>query len=302
MLTEQFNVAIPPESEFVRDLASWRYGPSPTPNDVRALMGRLATHPRLRSWGLSQPLRGPDLEGIHDRVAAYRECITVPFEAYAAEHGAVGWGDKTPSYVNELSLLNELWPAGKFIFIERDGRDVFCSNSAPSIRAQHPPGGCASVAQGYRMSRTRRARIRRRVMVMRYEDLVAQPHEYLRILGQFLELTPKPARPSSCAPVLDQARAAWFPRLRQSIDGQSVGRYRHDLTNAERSSFECRAGRTLNALGYVVCSSTTRLTNWRVLRDFAQDAVMRLVHFVQLRVWHERCREVRYVISRKMGK
>src|SRR5437763_15674377 len=55
------------------------------------------------------------------------EAIAAIFETYAERQGKSRWGDKTPLYMQQLPLLEKLYPDASWVHLVRDGRDAALS-------------------------------------------------------------------------------------------------------------------------------------------------------------------------------
>ena len=55
------------------------------------------------------------------------EAIAAIFETYAEHEGKPRWGDKTPLYMQQLPLLERLFPDAIWVHLVRDGRDAALS-------------------------------------------------------------------------------------------------------------------------------------------------------------------------------
>src|SRR4029077_13048431 len=53
--------------------------------------------------------------------------IATVYAVYAEERGKQRWGDKTPMYMQNLHLLERLFPDALFVHLIRDGRDAATS-------------------------------------------------------------------------------------------------------------------------------------------------------------------------------
>lgn len=161
--------------------------------------------------------------------------------------------EKTPQHVLRLAFLARRFPRARFLHVVRDGRDCFASakghagipQASSARRFARYWGRCVDAALG--MSG------HPRLLTVRYEDLARDaPGELARAM-RFLGLEPEPEQ-------LDPARFGAHKRgrreefqlLRSPISARSVGRFRTDLSPAERVAFERVAGRQLAAHGYLL--------------------------------------------------
>jgi hypothetical protein len=101
------------------------------------------------------------------------------------------WGDKSPSYIDDLPLLKRLYPAAKMVHIVRDVRDYCLSiNKAwgkDMLRAAQ------RWADGVRKARADGAALGGDYLELRYEDLLARTEAELRRVCAFLGVEFEPA-------------------------------------------------------------------------------------------------------------
>ncbi len=165
-------------------------------------------------------------------------------------------GDKTPAYINSIFFLDNLFPSSKIINVVRDARDV-----AASVKKEPFWGGRTPmlVAEEWNQRILNGMLAERklgpeRVMTVRYEELVANPHDVLHGITEFLGLPYSDdmlefyrTEAASALSRFDRHRKVTSP-----VSTASVGRYRKSLTPAEIETIEREAGNTLHTLGYQV--------------------------------------------------
>jgi hypothetical protein len=302
LILDRGPVAIPPESMFLVDFAPVRRRGLRDREAAERLLRAVWNHPRVRLWGL--PVNPPALPRDLPHEDAYRFCVSAPFEVYAAAQGKDRWGDKTPLYLRRLDELDAVWPEARYVVLVRDGRDV-------ALSLVHVPFGANNVwaaarwwAEGIRLGLAAEQRFPGRVITLRYEDLVAEPETHVRRICDFLELPYDAAMLAIELTEQDKVlpeQAGWFTNVWAGINASAVGKWRHEMTPAERRLFAGVAGRELEQLGYEVEEPAVRLGGRRVAAYAGHDAVMRGVNFVRLRLVRERGRELRYVLRRKLA-
>jgi len=107
------------------------------------------------------------------------------FSAYARERGAARWGDKTPFHINHLRVLAQVFPDAQVVGIVRHPGAVVASQLRRGI--EFPDALRHWRNQNARLLRAaNRPDLRRRLAVLRYEDLVTTPEPVLRALLEFL--------------------------------------------------------------------------------------------------------------------
>ena len=175
MLDRNSQLAIPYETFFVPQLAH-RHGRRPQLDKFIEDLGRLRT---LYDWGITPEDVRPRL---HDGMTT-REAIGAIFETYAERQGKTRWGDKTPLYMQQLPLLERLFPDARWVHLVRDGRDAALSflelPAGFSGKTWAQPRTVAQFAARWRTEILAARRLGRhtggRYLELRYEDLVAEP-------------------------------------------------------------------------------------------------------------------------------
>src|SRR5258708_43792 len=180
-------LAVPWESHFItqfsRNRARYEHGLA---FDQSAFVDDLFLS-AFRHWGV-------DRERI-ERALTKRQWVSYPdavravFADYAAARGKSRYGDKTPAYVREITLIAAMFPEARFIHIIRDGRNVALS----LLTTSWGPDSVAEAAMAWKTSVTMGRDAGRRLTAdryreVRYEALVRQPVEHLRNLCDFAEI------------------------------------------------------------------------------------------------------------------
>ena len=248
MLDQHSRLALPTESYFVPQL--WdRHGERPERAAFLEDVGRLA---RIREWGLTPA-------AVEERLPAeptFAEAIGAIYRAYADLRGKERYGDKTPSYMQRLDVLEKAFPGAQYVHLVRDGRDAALSFLAmrrrPRFNWARPRGLLSFAAQWRReLEGARRLGARLgpgRYAELRYEDLVADPQAKLRELCAFLDLDWEPGLLEYHRGV-DAGALADHPKLAEP-PGAGRSDWRTQLAAAQQERFEAVAGPMLDAYGY----------------------------------------------------
>ncbi|RME84888.1 MAG: sulfotransferase [Caldilineae bacterium] len=232
------HIACPPESDFLGGLAA------------------LLEHEPYR-LGLAR--MGFDEAHV---LARLREFSLYFFANYAASQQKPRWADKSPSYVDYLNFILQLFPEAQFVMLYRHGFDVAHSYTRGGTFMRDTLAEYCRPGEDLRLGAVRywQDKVRRmqrfqaaepaRCFSLRYEDLCAEPEGWLRPLFAFLD-EPWDAR------VLEFYR---FPHDKGLEDGRvaatrgfsiSQGHY-HDWPEELRRACLAVAADTLQALGYEV--------------------------------------------------
>jgi Sulfotransferase family len=248
MLDRHSQLAVPDESYFVPQLADRhlrRIDPDKFVDDLR----RIDT---LAEWDVP-------LEQVRARLTPgmpVGEAIGTVYAVYAEEQGKPRWGDKTPMYMQNLRLLDRLFPDARFVHLIRDGRDAALSFLAmprgivtetwmhPRTPADFAAQWCTEVAGARRLGR----RVGPRYLEVRYEDLVADVEPVLRRICDFAGLEYEPAM-ADYAGNVDVSAKPHQQRLMQPPT-KGVRDWRTEMAPEDVAAFEHVAGDMLRELGY----------------------------------------------------
>ena len=248
MLDRHSQLAVPDESYFVPQLADRhlrRVEPDAFVDDLR----RIDT---LAEWNVP-------LEQVRARLRPGMpagEAIAAVYAVYAAERGKPRWGDKTPMYMQNLRLLERLFPDAFFVHLIRDGRDAALSFLAmprgivtetwmhPRTPADFAAQWRTEVAAARRLGR----RVGPRYLEVRYEDLVADVEAVLRRICDFARLEYEPAM-ADYAGTVDVSAKPHQQRLTQPPT-KGVRDWRTQMPSDDVAAFEHVAGDLLRELGY----------------------------------------------------
>jgi hypothetical protein len=290
MLDRHSQLAVPDESYFIPQLADRHRSPI----DVDAFVDDLRRLPTLREWNV-------DVDAVRARLRTGQppgEAIAAVYETYAAAHGKVRWGDKTPMYMQRLPLLERLFPEALYVHLIRDGRDCalsFAQMPAGIVtRFWAHPSDAAGFACQWRAEVVAARKLGRRVgpryLELRYERLVAEPEEALGTVCSHVNLPFEPT-------MLDYAGSVDVTRQphQQSLTRPptpGLRDWRTDMPAFDVRAFEAVAGDLLADLGYETSGRPTvkgRLERaWYAARITAWNASARAVRASPL--WRRRHR------------
>jgi hypothetical protein len=297
------DAAIPPESMFLTDFGEAFERGEPRGAEAAArFMDEVWSHPKVRLWELPGPppavppgLAPPD---------AYRFVVEAPYRAYAAKYGKARWGDKTPHYVHHVDHLLGLWPRARFVVLVRDGRDVAISLRKMPFGPNNAWAAAPWWARGIRAGEQAQSAHPDAVLTVRYEDLVQRPSDVVPRVCEFLELRYSPdmlALEAADRSRIVRDQKSWFPTLFDGINPAAAGRWRREMSPRDQRIFAARAGAELARLGYdVEVDGDARITPLQERWFHYENEFKRNVNFLRLRLVHERGREFRFALSRRL--
>lgn len=151
-------------------------------------------------------------------------------EFVAANHVSNRWIEKTPNYIYNLSLILEHFPDAQIIWMLRDGRDVAHSVFQKSWGANNIY--YAAIAWVHANSPSPSLNDPR-VLLVKYEDFLSEPHKYLLNIFNFLNF--------ECTDI---------EYLTSKINPQKMNRWKQTLTCNQVNTFEAIAFDCLKNYGY----------------------------------------------------
>lgn len=258
MLEGHPEIAVLPEPGWmVRLLRRLDREPRPIP---RARAAALLEGGVDRTWWSAAELDPADAEAeLPDRPADPARIVSAPGRAYARRRGKPRWGLKHPGaeFRRALPFLHARFPAGAFVFLARDPRDVYLSQLAAGWRsgtADLELFGMLWRLQARRMLGDLR-RIGARAETLRYEDLLDDPAVVLRRIAAVAGLRSGRAEIDSMLAFGGnvQARVLANPihaKLAGPVLGTNRDRFLERLSPAQVRRMEAACGPELGLLGY----------------------------------------------------
>jgi hypothetical protein len=249
MLDRHPELAVPDESYFVPQLAD-RHLRHVDPDEFVDDLGRIDT---LAEWGVP-------LDKVRARLTERMPigaAIGTVYAVYATERGKPRWGDKTPMYMQNLRLLERLFPDALFVHLIRDGRDAALSflSMPKGLMAETwmQPHDIAGFACQWRNEVKAARRLGRRVgreryLEVRYEDLVRDVESVLGDISVFARLRYEPAMADYAGYVDVSAKPHQQSLTRPPTAG--LRNWRLQMPPEDVGAFEQVAGDLLADLGY----------------------------------------------------
>jgi hypothetical protein len=254
MLHAHARIAIPPENRFVLPAYHRRrsFGDLRDPANRRRLAHWIVTTRGTKfadfgldpDWVIEQVVAAPPTLGSG---------LAAVFRAYARRFDKPRWGDKRPSYVTNLEVIERLFPAAQFVHIVRDGRDCVAS----LCRMSWHPGGAYRAVSMWAQAVDHARRAARRLgpesfYELRYERLVTDPERELVALCDYLgeDYHPAMAEPAALAPLVVPARKRHHALARQPVTAARIGAWPQQLDPEQIALCEAVLGDRLRSYGY----------------------------------------------------
>ncbi len=250
MLDRHSELAVPDESYFVPQLAD-RHLRHVEPDEFVDDLRRIDT---LTEWDVP-------LDKVRARLTKRMPigaAIASVYAVYAEERGKPRWGDKTPMYMQNLRLLERLFPDALFVHLIRDGRDAALSflSMPKGLMAETwmQPRNVAGFACQWRTEVKAARRLGRRVgderyLEVRYEELVGDVESVLRRISRFARLPYEAAMADYVGNVEDISAKPHQQSLRRPPTA-GLRDWRLQMSPEDVGAFDQVAGDLLDELGY----------------------------------------------------
>jgi len=264
MLDAHPDLTIPPETHFVPDLIKAAREDDATPESALEAMKS------AREWGDF----GFSDEEMLGRLRALPEIKPGPavrtfYAAYTEEQGKPRWGEKTPTYVQKMKLIQRAIPEARFVHVIRDGRDVALSVLDRTVRDL--TAGVVAKRWQKKITKARGDSPQlHHYMEIRYEDLILDTEPVLRSVCEFIELpwddgllsyhersAERLQEMARALPAEGRAKELSVERRMKTHEmttkppsADRVARWRTQMSPEQRQEFEDIAGDLLAQLGY----------------------------------------------------
>ncbi len=185
-------------------------------------------------------------DNIHDN--SWADILETLFRYYAPRKRAKQfiWGDKTPGYLNHMSLLKKLCPNAKFLHIIRDPRDYCLSCKKAWGKSMYR--AAARWADSIANARTQSKQLGCNYMEINYEALLDNPQGILRQICQFIECDFKPEMMSLDKP----AENLGDTQSRKDIVKENKHKYLNNLSRKQLRRIEMLVCKEAIPAGYMI--------------------------------------------------
>lgn len=217
-----------------------------------AIWERIANHWRFKVWGVAYRPLPAGVQGGVESYPSLIDWIVTLYGEKAGKRGASLWIDHTPENVKYAETLRGLFPDMKMIHIVRDGRGVASSimplDWGPNTTWSAAHWWAESVSYGVAVESLYG---KKRVMRVRYEDLVAESEKTLLEICAFLDIEYQPAMLDASGFAVPQYTSRQHSLIGKRPDIKRVNAWERELTPREIEIFESITGDLLHYLGYV---------------------------------------------------
>ncbi|MFJ2030319.1 sulfotransferase family protein [Streptosporangium sp. NPDC087985] len=247
-------IAIPPETRFLVTAYQRRlhFGDLNDPARRRELAEWVVNRRQSRFHDL-----GLDGEEVIRQIVAgpptLGSALGIVLRSYAVQHGKPRWGDKRPSYFQNIDVLLRLFPDAQFVHLIRDGRDCVASLKEMPWYNGSVYSAVAAWAEAIDFARHGAPKLPEgSYHELRYEDLTTDPEAHLRRLCEFLgeNFDPAMCEPKAVAEAACPPRKTWHSLTHEDVTTSRSGSWRKRLDPWEISLCESVLGDRLETYGY----------------------------------------------------
>lgn len=200
----------------------------------------------------------------------YTDLVNKLCLSISSNKGKKYWGDKTPSYILNLDIIDKIFPNSKYLYIVRDGRDVALS----LLKKNWGPNNFYSCAQYWndcnsKISLTADLQARGRLLQIRYEDLIDDMENHVRKIYHFLDVEFDENVVSKMA---SQAKTGNYYKWRGNMSKNQV------------YVFDTVAYKTLKYFNYETTNRRKILPTYKKLLFSAHNIILQNIHLFKLNV------------------
>ncbi len=192
------------------------------------------------------------------------------------------WGEKTPHHLWIAPAILELFPRASMIAMVRDGRAVIRS----MLQKPGWEDNLFFAARSWKRDSEQLVKLleshgERRILVVRYEELVADGN---RVVGQVCEFLGETFQPEMLNPAADEGsrfgdyyRQSWMAKASRPLDAKSVDAWRSTFSPKELALINHLQGPNLRYWGYPV-EDQGNASGWRtlLLKERLRHAIYRV--------------------------
>lgn len=204
-----------------------------------------------------------------------RQLMQRSIQQRLATDGKQVWGDKGPNLQYYMPDLLQLFPEARFIHIVRDGRATALSMSRRAYQSlrlsaqQWVDGNVQAMVQQDVMGP-------KRVLIIRYEDLVTKPEAILQQVSSFLSIEYVPQMLDLQQDIPKEDRY-----VHSSLQADKINAFQNELSPRRLRQLERIQGPLLRRLGYQLLTNPP-LTSFRPLSLYQQILLRQAGNFRQI--------------------
>jgi hypothetical protein len=247
MLDRHSQVAVPPETLFFSDV--FHHAFSSRPAWSHESLVHAAWKGRVGEFGLDREQLLKDFKAGPCTMADLFRCI---LQAHAKRRGKARAGEKSILHVLYVPLLMEWYPQAKFLGIVRDGRDVVRSMMSKPWKPNKLRSKSCNWRLKMRLLIRWQASYPDRLMMLRYEELLADAPKVLAEVDRFLGLNYESGQldASLGTGVYLERERSYKAKVLEPIDSSRAFAWKKELAPETLWAMDSIMGPTLQALAY----------------------------------------------------
>ena len=240
-----------------------QYGNLNNPKNLERCLSIMSQYKRLRAIQIDTEMIRRD---FYQGEKTYAQLFSIIEGHFAEKHGKPRWGDKSLNTERYMDDIFEVFPNAKVIHMLRDPRDRYASAKTRWTNMKGRVGaGTAMWLESVRLAKRGQKRYPGQYLVVRYEDLVAQPEEMLHKICEFLgeEYAPEMLTMMGAPSHRDKgSNSSYGKREVGTISTDSVARYRQVLSPQEIKYMQdfCKGG--IEQFGYALDDIRFSFREW----------------------------------------
>jgi len=304
MLNAHSHIAIPEELTYFQSsyagvpIEEWRT-PKLSADDYETLVREFVNnasslHPELDAPGLIDTI-------LADGPGDLRRPYATVLNAWANQHGATRWGEKTPGNLFYVDVIQEMFPDAYFVYVVRDPR----AGVASMLKTDFFPDDVVFNA----LSRWKHARVGERLLhahvppnrwcTVRYEDLTTEPEPTLQ---RICAMVGEPYEPSMLRYhrtaenyMKSEAATSFNAAATRPVTTKQIDAWKEQLTERAIAMIETVCARDLRQYGYARSGARMSVGAWITL-------VLKATYWglQSVRNWHERHYTVKHAVFARL--
>ena len=251
ILDRHSQVAIPPETSYF-----FQKAPRHERQKWRKILGRKDHLDMWRSLpGYLKEISGSEKEVL----ARFRSMppdaghlLAAIIGSYAASKGKSRWGEKSPWHLRHVDTIFRYFPRASVIWIVRDGRGCVESCAKAEFLRRSRLWYAMTWNYASRLSRRFKRKYSDRLLLVRYEEIVAEPEVAVKKIDQFLGLEFETQQLSNLSPSGTFAIASepWKVLVNKQIDPSRAFDWRKTVNPAQKLQYNVAMHRELSQNNY----------------------------------------------------
>lgn len=284
ILNAHSEIAIPEEASFLKPLLNSKWIRSTISGERKdKLIGFLRANEQFRLWNFDSE---PFLNTLENKQSTtIKEVMEMMYSSYASHEGKSSWGDKS-LFFGAMDLIKEMFPKSRFIFIVRDGRDVFYSWRKMDSSKSHP----AVMALDWKsklhfIERSMKNIPEQDIILIRYEDLLTKPESTLQNICKFLGIPFEDGMLQFHQSSKKYIGNHHSDLIFKAIDDSNINKWKDLLTVDEIAIFQSVAGNSLKKYGYELLPDKNKIAHlFLVVKDLFLGLPKRIVELIKVRL------------------